>query len=406
MTLTPEKIREDFPALQARVYGKPLVYLDNAATTHKPRVVLDAISHFYSQMNSNIHRGTHFLSVQATEAFEKARTTVANFIHARHTHEIIFTRGTTDSVNLVASSFGSAFLKSGDEILITALEHHSNLVPWQMACQKAGAHLRVIPVDENGTLILDILPELFNEKTRLMAVAHVSNALGTILPVRELIRQAHDRGIPVFLDGAQAIQHLTVDVQELDCDFYAFSGHKIYAPMGIGILYGKEEWLEKLPPYQAGGEMIRKVAFDKTTYNDLPFKFEAGTPNVEGAIGLDAALEYIRGIGLPTLSEIENKLYTQALDLLGSIDGFQLIGNAPQKCSVISFLLHPVHPYDTGAILDQFGIAVRTGHHCAQPLMDRLNLPGTVRASIAFYNTADEIEFLAESLKKVKTLFL
>lgn len=406
MSFNVSKIRADFPILQRQVYGKPLIYLDNAATTQKPLQVIEAVGQYYSLQNSNIHRGNHLLSLQATEAYEEARKRVARFVNAAEAEEIIFTRGTTESINLVASGFARAFLKPGDEILISALEHHSNLVPWQQACLQTGARLRVIPVDDEGNLLLDQLDILLSERTRLVAVTQVSNALGVVVPLEPIISRAHDLGIPVLVDGAQGIQHMRVDVQASDFDFYVFSGHKIYAPMGIGVLYGKRQWLEKLPPYQFGGEMIQKVTFEETTFNELPFRFEAGTPNVEGALGLAAALDYLTSLGLDDIFRYEEELYKYAIERFSAIDTFKQIGRSQKQCSVISFLLEGIHPYDTGTILDQFGIAVRTGHHCAQPLMNRLGIPGTVRASLAFYNTREEIDFLAEKLEVVKTLFL
>lgn len=399
-------LRNDFPALAETVYGRKLVYLDNAATTHKPRQVIDTLVHYYSHMNSNIHRGTHFLSMQATEAFEKARKTIAGFIGARHAHEIIFTKGTTESINLVANGFASAILQKGDEVIVSAMEHHANLVPWQMACQATGAVLKIIPVDDNGNLLTDTLESFLGNKTRLLALTHVSNALGTINDVKSLTDKAHAAGVPVLIDGAQSVQHLKVNVAETGCDFFVFSGHKAYGPMGTGVLYGREEWLEKLPPYQGGGEMIRQVTFDKSTYNELPYKFEAGTPNVAGILGLESALDYLNTIGPDAIARYESELYAYAIRVLSAVEGFRLIGNARERCSVISFLMDGIHPYDTGAVLDQYGIAVRTGHHCAQPLMDRLGVPGTVRASLSFYNTRDEIDALALGLEKVKKLFL
>ncbi len=399
-------LRNDFPALAETVYGRKLVYLDNAATTHKPRQVIDTLVHYYSHMNSNIHRGTHFLSMQATEAFEKARKTIAGFIGARHAHEIIFTKGTTESINLVANGFASAILQKGDEVIVSAMEHHANLVPWQMACQATGAVLKIIPVDDNGNLLTDTLESFLGNKTRLLALTHVSNALGTINDVKSLTDKAHAAGVPVLIDGAQSVQHFKVNVAETGCDFFVFSGHKAYGPMGTGVLYGREEWLEKLPPYQGGGEMIRQVTFDKSTYNELPYKFEAGTPNVAGMLGLESALDYLNTIGPDAIARYESELYAYAIRVLSAVEGFRLIGNARERCSVISFLMDGIHPYDTGAVLDQYGIAVRTGHHCAQPLMDRLGVPGTVRASLSFYNTRDEIDALALGLEKVKKLFL
>lgn len=406
MSLDLSKIRAEFPLLQTQVYGKPLVYLDNAATTQKPFEVIKTVELYYSQQNSNIHRGNHLLSLQATEAFEEARKTVARFINAAEPQEIVFTRGTTEAINLVASGWAKSRLKEGDEVLISSLEHHSNLVPWQQACIDTGARLRVIPVDDEGNLRLDALDSLLTDRTQIVAITQVSNALGIVVNLEEIVNRAHQLGIPVFVDGAQGIQHMRVDVQASDFDFYAFSGHKIYGPMGIGVLYGKRQWLEKIPPYQFGGEMIQQVSFYETTFNELPFRFEAGTPNVEGALGLATALKYLTRLGLDEIFRYEDELYRYAIQRLAVIPGFRQIGHAPNQCSVISFILDGIHPYDTGTILDQFGIAVRTGHHCAQPLMERLNVPGTVRASLAFYNTPEEIDFLAEKLEVVKSLFL
>jgi cysteine desulfurase/selenocysteine lyase len=406
VSLDLSTIRADFPILQRQVYNKPLVYLDNAATTQKPLAVIRAVEYYYTQQNSNIHRGNHLLSLQATEAYEEARKTVARFIHAAEPEEVIFTRGTTESVNLVASGIAKSWLKPGDEILISGLEHHSNLVPWQQACIQTGAILKVIPLDAEGNLRLEELDALLSPRTRLVAVTQVSNALGIVVPLKLIVDKAHSLGIPVFVDGAQGIQHMHVDVQASGFDFYAFSGHKIYGPMGIGVLYGKRQWLEKLLPYQFGGEMIQKVSFTETTFNELPFRFEAGTPNVEGALGLAAALEYLSQLGLDNIFAYEDELYKYAIQRLSAVSGFKQIGNASRQCSVISFLLDGIHPYDTGTILDQFGIAVRTGHHCAQPLMDHLNIPGTVRASLAFYNTREEIDYLAEKLETINSLFL
>ncbi len=401
-----EKIRREFPILDTTVYGYPLVYLDNAATTQKPLAVLNAMEDYYRTINSNVHRGVHYLSQQATEACEASRRTVADFIGARYAHEVIFTRGTTESINLVASSFGKKFLQKGDSILVSGMEHHSNIVPWQMICEEKGATLKVIPIDENGELVLDSLDSLLTSGVKLVAFNYVSNALGTINPAKEIIAAAHRYGIPVLLDAAQAIQHLEVDVQDLDVDFLAFSSHKLYGPTGIGILYGKEEWLNKLPPYQGGGEMIKTVSFEKTTYNDLPFKFEAGTPDMAGMIGLGAAIDYVKGLGLQNIQQAEHDLMVYALDTLREIKGLRFIGNgdASHRAGVISFLVGDIHPYDMGEILDKQGIAVRTGHHCAQPIMDRYCIPGTVRASLAVYNTPAEMDRLAAGVRKAVTL--
>jgi cysteine desulfurase/selenocysteine lyase len=398
-------VRNDFPILQQKIYGKPLIYLDNAATTQKPNAVMQAIVRYYETLNSNVHRGNHLLSIQATDAMERARNRIASFIHAPHPEEIIFTRGTTESINLVAQGFASSLLQPGDEVIISALEHHSNLVPWQQACLRTGAQLKIIPLDESGQIRLGDFRNLLSEKTRIVAIAHVSNVLGTILPVQDIIDLAHRRGIPVLIDGAQAVQHLPIDVSQLGCDFYAFSGHKIYGPTGIGILYGKGSWLEKIPPFQFGGEMIEIVSFEKTTFNEIPFKFEAGTPNVEGIIGLAAALDYLCQIGLESIFKYETELFEYALHKLSRLDDVRIIGRAKDRCSVISFLLDHIHPYDTGTLLDQMGIAVRSGNHCAQPLIDLLNLPGTVRVSLSFYNTREEIDILITALQKVKDIF-
>jgi len=398
-----EKIRKDFPILETTVYGHPLVYLDNAATTQKPIAVLKAMEEYYKTINSNVHRGVHYLSQQATEACEASRRKVVEFLGARYAHEIIFTKGTTESINLVAASFGKKFLKAGDSILVSGMEHHSNIVPWQMICEEKNATLKVIPIDENGELVLDDLDNLL-KGTKLVAFNYVSNALGTINPAKEIIAAAHRHGIPVMLDAAQAIQHMEVDVQDLDVDFLAFSSHKLYGPTGIGILYGKEEWLNKLPPYQGGGEMIKTVTFEKTTYNELPFKFEAGTPDMAGMIGLGAAIDYVQGLGIRNIQQAEDRLMAYAIDILRGIDGFRLIGSKDHRAGVISFLVGAIHPFDLGEILDKQGIAVRTGHHCAQPVMDRYCIPGTVRASLAFYNTPAEMDRLVAGIRKAVTL--
>jgi len=396
-----EHIRADFPILSEKVYNKDLIYFDNAATTQKPRCVVEKIEYAYFHLNANIHRGVHYLSLKATEAHEAARLTAAEFLHAEKKEEIIFTRGTTESINLVAFSFGEAFCQPGDEVIVSAMEHHSNIVPWQMLCERKGMKLRVIPVSENGELDMVAYSSLLNEKTRIVSVAHVSNVLGTINPVKEIIRIAHEKNIPVLIDGAQAVPHLSVDVRELDADFYVFSGHKIYGPTGIGILYGKEKWLNAIPPYQGGGEMISTVTFEKTTYNELPFKFEAGTPDYVGSTALAEALRYINNIGLDNIAAYENELLHYAEQQLMEIENMHIIGTAKNKCSVLSFLVDGIHPYDIGMLLDKLGIAVRTGHHCAQPIMDMFGIPGTVRASFAFYNTKEEIVRFTEALKKV-----
>lgn len=404
-TLNIEAIRKDFPILAREVYGHPLVYLDNAATTQKPEQVLAAMDEYYHTINANVHRGVHYLSQRATDAYEGARHTVAEYINARHTHEIIFTRGTSEAINLVAAVFGKKFLQPGDQILVSAVEHHSNIVPWQLVGEERGATLKVIPVDENGNLVIDELDHLL-KGVKIVAVNYVSNSLGVINPIREIIAAAHRHGIPVLVDAAQAVQHLVVDVQELDADFLAFSSHKIYGPTGFGILYGKEEWLNKLPPYQGGGEMIKTVTFEKTTYNDLPYKFEAGTPDIAGAIGLGAAINYVRNLGLRNIQQAEHSLMSYALDTLAQIDDFRLIGKAgaADRAGVISFLIGDIHPFDLGEILDKQGIAVRTGHHCAQPVMDRYCIPGTVRASLAIYNNRTDIDRLAAGIKKAAKL--
>jgi len=400
------ELRKDFPILGRTVFGHPLVYLDNAATTQKPLAVLDAMDEYYRTINANVHRGVHFLSQQATEACEAVRALVAEFLHTRHVHEVIFTRGTTESINLVASSFGKRFLQAGESILVSGMEHHSNIVPWQMVCEERGARLQVIPIDENGELVLDGLDRMLADGVKLVAVNYVSNALGSINPVRDIIAAAHRQGIPVLLDAAQAVQHLEVDVQELDVDFLAFSSHKIYGPTGIGVLYGKEEWLNQLPPYQGGGEMIKTVTFEKTTYNDLPFKFEAGTPDMAGMIGLGAAIRYVQELGLNNILESEHEVMEYALAVLREIEGFRLIGgmDARHRAGVISFLVGDIHPFDLGEVLDKQGIAVRTGHHCAQPIMDRYCIPGTVRASLAVYNNREELDRLVAGIKKAAKL--
>ncbi|HOU97256.1 MAG TPA: cysteine desulfurase [Bacteroidales bacterium] len=400
-----EAIRNDFPILHQKSYHRTIVYLDNAATTQKPNQVIDITSEFYSKYNSNIHRGVHFLSEKMTEAYENARNSVKKFINAKHSHEIIFTSGTTESINLLAFSFGEAFINAGDEIIVSESEHHSNIVPWQMLCERKKAVLKVLPLKFSGEWNLVALNSLVNEKTKLIAVSHISNSLGTINPIEEIINYAHARNIPVMIDGAQGIQHQMVDVQALDCDFYVFSGHKIYGPTGIGILYGKESWLEKLPPYKGGGDMIKTVTFEKTIYNDLPFKFEAGTTNFIGAVGLATALKYLDEKGRQDLLNYEDELYRYALTKIQSVEGIRLIGTAEKRASIISFLLGKIHPFDCGMMLDKMDIAVRTGNHCTQPLMKFFGIDGTVRASFSFYNTKEEVDYLIESLEKVKKLF-
>jgi cysteine desulfurase/selenocysteine lyase len=399
------KIRANFPVLDQKIYGKDFVYLDNGATTQKPQQVIDVISNFYRQSNSNIHRGVHFLSEKATEAYEGARKKVQQFINAKHEHEIIFTKGTTDSINLVAFSFGERYIKAGDEIIISAMEHHSNIVPWQMLCERKNAILKVFYFDKNGELELNKLDELFSEKSRILAITHISNALGTINPIKEIIQKAHKANVPVLIDGAQSIQHFKIDVQYLDCDFFVFSGHKIYAETGIGVLYGKEKYLKEMPPYQGGGDMVDRVTFEKTTFLDAPFKFEAGTANYVAAISLGAAIDYINEIGIDEIRQYEKDLYKYATEKLLSIDGVTIYGNAKEKSSVISFLINSIHHYDTGMILDKLGIAVRTGTHCAQPVMDCLGITGTVRACFSFYNTKEDVDKLVEGVMKVKKMF-
>lgn len=398
-------VRRDFPLLSRTAHGHPLVYLDSANTTQKPEAVIRASDRFYREQNANIHRSTYRLSEEATAAYEGARETARRFVNARSTREIVFTRGTTESINLLATSFGQAFVKAGDEILITGMEHHSNIVPWQLLCERTGAKLRVIPIDDRGDLIMDDLGRLLTEKTRLVGVVHVSNALGTINPVKALIGYAHGKGVPVLLDGAQSIPHLGVDVQALDCDFLAFSGHKVYGPTGIGVLYGKESWLSKMPPYQGGGDMIASVSFEKTTYADLPAKFEAGTGNLAGAVALGAALDYVTALGLPKIAAHEADLLAYATARLSEIPGLRIIGTAREKASVVSFVLGDIHPHDVGTILDQEGICIRTGHHCAQPVMTRYDLPATARASFGLYNTREEVDALAAGLRKVLEVF-
>lgn len=399
-----EKVRSEFPILQTKVHGHPLVYLDNAATTQKPRMVLNAMDEYYKQYNSNIHRGVHYLSQKATDAFEVVRRKVQAYINAGHEHEVIFTKGTTESINLVASSFGKRFVKAGDSIIISAMEHHSNIVPWQMMCEERGAALKVIPINNKGELLMDEFDKLLDERVRLVALSFVSNTLGTVNPVKEIIEKSHAQDIPVLIDAAQAIQHIGIDVQFLDVDFLAFSGHKMYGPTGVGVLYGKEKWLNEMPPYQGGGEMIKNVSFEKTTYNVLPFKFEAGTPNITEVIGLGAAIDYINATGLDYVREREQQLIHYALNGLQSIDELRLVGEAKERAASISFLVGTIHPFDVGEILDKQAIAVRTGHHCTEPLMNLFKIPGTVRASFAFYNTKEEVDKLVKGVKKAAML--
>lgn len=398
------KYREDFPILKTEIYGRPLVYLDNAATTQKPQCVIDAITDYYLSTNSNVHRGLHYLSEKATAAQEGARQIVQGYLNAQSPREIIFTKGTTDSINLVAFSFGEGFVHPGDEIIVSEMEHHSNFVPWQLMCERKGATLKVIPFDDNGELRMDVYAQLLTEKTRLVAVNYVSNSLGTINPVREIITKAHDAGAVVLIDAAQSVQHIPTDVQALDCEFFCFSGHKIYGPTGIGALYGKEEWLDKLPPYQAGGEMISQVTIEKTTFSELPFKFEAGTPNIAGIIALGQALTYVRSVGVPDIAEHENELLQYATEKMSAIDGLRIFGTAPLKTSVISFLVDGIHHFDMGTLLDKMGVAVRTGHHCTQPVMDHYHIEGTVRASLALYNNTHDIDTLVDGILKVKQI--
>ena len=400
-----ERIRKDFPILQQEVHGKPLVYLDNAATTQKPSLVLDVLQAYYGTDNANVHRGVHRLSERATEAYEAARDRVRRFLSAAHRREIVFVRGATEGVNLVAQSYGRRAVGRGDEVLITALEHHSNIVPWQMLCEEKGATLRVVPIDDAGEVDLETYERLLTERTRLVAAAHVSNALGTIVPVKAIVDVAHRRAIPVLVDGAQAAPHLPVDVRDLDCDFYTFSGHKVYGPTGIGVLYGKAELLDRMPPFQGGGDMIKSVSFEKTVYNDLPYKFEAGTPHIAGAIGLGAALDYLGDLGLDRIAAYEHELLAYATERVSSIPGVRLIGTAREKAGVLSFLVDGIHAHDVGTILDREGIAVRTGHHCAMPVMTRFGIAATTRASLGLYNTRDEIDALAEALGRVREIF-
>lgn len=398
-------IRKDFPILSRTVYDKPLVYLDNAATTQKPLCVLDAMRDEYLNANANVHRGVHYLSQQATDLHEAARETVRSFINAGSTTEIIFTRGTTESINLVASSFAEAFMQPGDEVIVSVMEHHSNIVPWQLQAAKRGITIKVIPMDDRGNLVTDGIDDLFTERTKIVSIAHVSNVLGTVNPVEEIISIAHSHNVPVMVDGAQSAPHFKVDVRSMDCDFFVFSGHKMYGPTGIGVLYGKEEWLDRLPPYQGGGEMIESVSFEKTVFEHLPFKFEAGTPDYIATHGLAKAIEYIGRIGLDNIAAHEHELTTYCMEQLGGIDGIRLFGQSDHKDAVVSFLVGDIHHLDMGTLLDRLGIAVRTGHHCAQPLMDRLGILGTVRASFALYNTKDEVDTLVDGVRRVSRMF-
>ena len=400
-----EQIREDFPILSREVYGKPLIYLDNGATTQKPRCVVEAITNEYYSVNANVHRGVHFLSQQATELHEASRETVRRFINARSINEIIFTRGTTESINLLASSFADSQMEAGDEVIVSTMEHHSDIVPWQLQAAKKGIVMKVIPMNDKGELLQDEYKKLFSEKTKLVCVMHVSNVLGTVNPVKEMIAEAHSHGVPVLVDGAQSVPHMKVDVQDLDADFFAFSGHKVYGPTGVGVLYGKEEWLDKLPPYQGGGEMIQSVSFEKTTFNELPFKFEAGTPDYIGTTALAKALDYVSALGMENIEAHEQMLTQYAMQRLKQIEGMRIFGEADHKSSVISFLVGNIHHLDMGTLLDRLGIAVRTGHHCAQPLMIRLGIEGTVRASFGLYNTKEEIDILAAGIERVSKMF-
>ncbi len=398
-------IRNDFPILSRTVYDRPLVYLDNAATTQKPRQVVEAITEEYYNVNANVHRGVHYLSQQATELHENARETVRRFINARSTNEVVFTRGTTESLNLVASSFCDAFMQEGDEVIVSVMEHHSNIVPWQLQAAKKGIAIRVIPMTDGGELMLDEYEKLFTERTKIVSVTHVSNVLGTVNPVEEIIRIAHEHGVPVMVDGAQSAPHFAVDVQAMDCDFFAFSGHKMYGPTGVGVLYGKEDWLDRLPPYQGGGEMIESVSFERTVFEHLPFKFEAGTPDYVATHGLAKAIDYVTALGMDNIQRHEHELTEYAMRRLAEVEGIRIFGTSERKDAVVSFLVGDIHHLDMGTLLDRLGIAVRTGHHCAQPLMERLGIQGTVRASFALYNTKDEIDALVEGVKRVSRMF-
>lgn len=400
-----QTIREDFPILSRTVYDKPLVYFDNGATTQKPRLVVEALVDQYYSVNANVHRGVHYLSQQATELHEGARETVREFIHARSTNEIVFTRGTTESINLVVSSFGDAFMEAGDEVIISVMEHHSNIVPWQLLAARKGITIKVVPMNDQGELLLDEYEALFSERTKIVSLTQVSNVLGTVNPAKEMIAVAHAHGVPFLLDAAQSVPHMAVDVQDLDVDFLAFSAHKMYGPTGVGVLYGKEEWLDRLPPYQAGGEMIQHVSFEKTTFNELPFKFEAGTPDYVGTTGLAKAIDYMNALGLDQIAAHEHDLLVYATERLKGIPDLRILGEAAEKGAVISFLVGHIHPFDMGTLLDRLGIAVRTGHHCAQPLMQRLGVEGTVRASFGLYNTKEEIDLLVNAIERVRQMF-
>ncbi|MBI2167322.1 MAG: cysteine desulfurase [Candidatus Omnitrophica bacterium] len=399
------RVRKNFPALNQKIYGKPLVYLDNAATTQKPKSVIDALEQYYSSENANIHRGIYYLSQQATNAYEGVRARVRQFLNARSSEEIIFVRGATEGINLVAQSYGRTYVKEGDEIVVSVMEHHSNIVPWQMLCDEAGARLRVIPINDEGEILTGEYENLLNERTKLVSIAHVSNVIGTLNPVKEMVEKAHGRGIPVLVDGAQAVPHLKVDVQDLDCDFLVFSGHKMFGPTGVGVLYGKSELLEKMPPYQGGGDMISSVTFEKTVYNKIPYKFEAGTPHIAGVIGLGRAIDYLNEIGMEEIAAYEEELLRVATEALGRVPGLRLIGTARKKSAIVSFVLKEVHPHDIGTILDRQGVAIRAGHHCAMPLMQRFGVPATARASFAFYNTKEDVDALCRALGKVREVF-
>jgi cysteine desulfurase / selenocysteine lyase len=399
------RVREDFPILKQKVHGKPLVYFDNGATSQKPQAVIDALNHYYSAENSNIHRGVHYLSERATAAYEEARDKIRGFINAGSNQEIIFVRGTTEAINLVTQSYGRTFLKAGDEIIISAMEHHSNIVPWQILCEQVGAKLRLIPINHDGEIVMDEYRRLLNEKTKFVSVTHVSNALGTIVPVKAIVALAHERNIPVLLDGAQAVPHMRVDVQDLGCDFYAFSGHKMFGPTGVGALYGRRDLLEKMPPYQGGGDMISLVTFEKTHYNVLPYKFEAGTPHISGGLGWGAAIDYLQALDWHGLAAHEHALLSYATESLSNIDGLKIIGTAKEKAGVLSFVFDHIHAHDIGTILDQEGVAVRSGHHCAMPVMQRFGVPATTRASFAFYNTTDEVDVLVKAIHRALKVF-
>ncbi|NIT61687.1 MAG: SufS family cysteine desulfurase [Aliifodinibius sp.] len=403
--LNVEKVRQDFPILHQKIHGKSLAFLDNAASTQKPQCVIDAINKYYSRENANIHRAVYYLSEIATEKYEDAREAVRNFINAASNTEIVFTSGTTDSINLVATSYGRKFINPGDEVIISHMEHHSNIVPWQLLCEQTGAKLKIIPINDDGEIIFEEYEKLLSDRTRLVSVVYISNSLGTINPVREIIDTAHERGVPVLLDGAQVVAHQDVDVQQLDCDFFVFSGHKLFGPTGVGVLYAKEHILEEMPPYRSGGDMIRSVTFEKTTFNDLPFRFEAGTPNIAGVIGLAKAIEYVEEIGLENITAHENELLTYGTELLSSINGLEIIGTAKRKASVISFVIDGVHPHDVGTFLDREGVAIRTGHHCTQPVMERFNVPATSRASIALYNREEDFDALARGIENIIKVF-